>query len=59
MFLAMQLRFCITVSCDAKTAVVLFVYLFLTFKSCHYPIPIVDPDQTLRMHGGLADRFLR
>jgi hypothetical protein len=55
---AMQLRFCIAVGCDAKTAIVLFIYLFILIQVvstvslntvnalCHYPIvyrPRSDP----------------
>jgi hypothetical protein len=46
MSVAMQLRFCVAVGCDAKTVVVLFIYLLLLFTSCHYPIvyrPRPDP----------------
>jgi hypothetical protein len=50
MSVAMQLRFCIAVGCDAKTAIVLLIelFIFISFIStvslntmnalCHYPI---------------------
>jgi hypothetical protein len=35
MSVAMQLRFCIAVGCDAKTAVVLLFIIYLFFYSSH------------------------